>query len=206
MVELTKQQRRVYVYLKRQWQKRNGQPNLSEVAKGLGMHYVSLQQHLKAIEAKGYLSFKSVGKGKPPIVQFYDEGVPVLGDIAAGGLHETESYHGGYLRLKGDGKRFGLRVRGDSMADLIQHDDIVVLEKREPRDSEICAVRVDGGEVTLKYLDRYLNHRNKALLRPHNPNYSPVEIELSRVQVDGVFESLLRGGIIGELLEEPVMN
>jgi repressor LexA len=206
MDDLTKQQRRVYVYFKRQWQERGGQPNLSEVAKGLNMHYVSFHQHLKAIETKGYLSLTSLGRGKPPVVRFYDEGVPVLGDIAAGGLHETESYHGGYLRLRGDGKRFGLRVRGDSMADLIQDGDIVVLEKREPRDSEICAVRVDGGEVTLKYLDRYLNHRNKALLRPHNANYAPLEVDLERVQIDGVFESLLRGGIIAELLEEPVFN
>jgi repressor LexA len=204
MNDLTKQQQRVYVYFKRQWQKRGGQPNLSEVAKGLNMHYVTLQQHLKALAKKGYLTFKSVGRGKPPIIGVLGDGVPVLGYIAAGGLHETESYHGGYLKLRGDGKRFGLRVQGDSMADLIQHNDIVVLEKREPRDSEICAVRVDSGEVTLKYLD--LNHRKKAFLRPHNTTYNPIEIELERVQVDGVFESLLRGGIIGELLEEPVFN
>jgi repressor LexA len=206
MDDLTKQQRQVYVFFKKQWQQRGGQPNLSEVAEALGMHYVSFRQHLEAIEAKGYLSFKSVGRGKPPVIQFYDEGVPMLGEIAAGGLHETESYHGGYLKLRGDGNRFGLRVRGDSMADYIQDGDIVLLEKRHPRDGEICAVRVDGGEITLKYLDRYVNHRKKALLRPHNASYSPIEIELERVQIDGVYESLLRGGIIGELLEEPIFN
>jgi repressor LexA len=205
MNDLTKQQRRVYVYFKREWQKRGGQPNLSEVAKGLNMHYVTFRQHLEAIEAKGYLTFESQGRGKPPVVMFPNEGIPVLGDIAAGGLHETESYHGGYLKLRGDRNRFGLRVRGDSMADFIQNGDIVLLEKREPRSGEICAVRVDGGEVTLKYLETYVRGK-KALLRPHNNAYNPIEVELERVQIDGVYDSLLRGGIIGELLEEPVFN
>jgi repressor LexA len=205
MNDLTKQQRRVYVYFKQEWQKRGGQPNLSEVAKGLNMHYVSFQQHLKAIAAKGYLTFTSVGKGKPPIIDLLEPGVPLIGDIAAGSLHEAVSHTEGYLRLRGDGKRFGLRVRGDSMADLIQDGDVVVLEKDKDWLGKICAVRVDGGEATLKYLEPYVSGKT-ALLRPHNTAHSPLEVELSRISVDGVFESLLRGGIIAELLEEPVFN
>jgi repressor LexA len=182
-MNLTKQQRRVLTFLKYHWQERGGQPNLSEVAEGLDMHYVSLRQHLDAIAAKGYISFESTGRGKPPVIRLPEEGIPLLGEIAAGLPHEADSYTQGYLRVRGGGNRFGLKVRGESMADLIQPGDVVVLEKRPAKNGDICAVRVEGGDVTLKYLDLYTNNRELALLRPHNPDFDTLEIELENIDM-----------------------
>ncbi len=205
-MELTKQQRRVLTFLKYHWKERGGQPNLSEVANSLNMHYVSLRQHLDAIATKGHITIESTGRGKSPIIRLNNEGVPLIGEIAAGLPHEVEAYTHGYLRLRGGGDRFGLKVRGDSMADLIQPGDVVVLEKKPAKSGDICAVRIEGGEVTLKYLDLYTNNRELALLRPHNPDFDTLEVELDNVMIDGVFQSLLRGDIIDELLEEIVLN
>lgn len=85
------------------------------------------------------------------------------------------------------------------MADAIQDGDVVLLKKRPYRSGEICALRVDRSDATLKYLDLYINHPETVLLRLHNPEYSAVEVE--RVVVDGVFSGLLRGDVIGDLMQ-----
>ena len=66
---LTKQQQLVYKHLKQSWYKRGSQPNLSELASVLNMNYVSLKQHLKALDQKGYLIFESQGTGKAPLIR-----------------------------------------------------------------------------------------------------------------------------------------
>ena len=207
MTDLTKVQRRVLVLLLRRWQERSGQPNLSELAGELGMHYVSLKQHLGALSSKGYLSFESQGRGKSPILRLNDGsvGIPLVGQIAAGSLHDAIEHVEGHFHLHGvqSHNRFALRVKGDSMSERILDQDVVVLERRLPLSGEICAVR-HGDETTLKYLDLYQD--GTALLRPHNLSYDPIEVRLSDIHVAGVFYSLLRGPIIGELFQEVVLN
>jgi len=184
-------------------------PLLSALAQQLGIHYVTLREHLSELARKGYLRIESRGRGRPPVVTLLKQpqGVPVVGHIAAGPLSEALEHPEGYLRLPGYPGRFGLRVTGDSMADLIQHGDVVLLRKGEPRSGDICAVRVDGSEVTLKYLEFYPAHPNMVLLRPHNPEYPLTEVEAERVIIDGVFSALLRGDVIEVLFStESVMN
>lgn len=213
MIELTKVQRRVLVLLKRRWQERGGQPNLNDIAKELDMHYVSMRQHLEALNTKGYLKFEPQGRGKPPIIRFdgyeggetpggagaWGGGVPLLGDIAAGGLHEAVEHLEGFLMVPGRDNRFALRVKGDSMSEPIQDGDIVILKKSPYKSGDICAVRHED-ETTLKYLDLYAD--GTALLRPHNQAYRPIEVDLTEVYVAGVYDALLRGAIVDELFRE----
>jgi repressor LexA len=91
------------------------------------------------------------------------------------------------------------------MADAIQEGDVVLLNKRPYKSGEVCAVRVDRSDATLKYLDLYVNPE-MVLLRPHNPAYPSVEVEAERVIVDGVFSGLLRGEVIGDLMQGDEMN
>ena len=207
VLELTQPQKRVLVLLKRRWRERGSQPNLNEVALELGMHYVSLRQHLEALDKKGYLSFQSQGRGKPPVIRFSGgaEGVPLLGDIAAGGLQGAVEHLEGFLAVPSGPTsaihtdRFALRVKGDSMSERIEDGDVVILRPPPFRSGDICAVRHED-ETTLKYLDLYSDDR--ALLRPHNPSYAPIEVDRENIYVAGVFEALLRGSIIGSLFRE----
>lgn len=208
MNDLSKQQRRVLVLLTRRWQEQGRQPSLSELADELGIHYVSLKQHLEAIAAKGHLSFESQGRGKQPILRLKQAdaaGIPLVGQIAAGGLHDAVEHVEGHFRLSGvsSAGKFALRVRGDSMSELILDGDVVILEKRPYRSGDICAVRHED-ETTLKYLD--LHADGTALLRPHNPAYDPIRVGLDEIHVAGVFHSLLRGPIIDELFVEAALN
>lgn len=209
MIEPTKPQRRVLELLKKQWRDRGSQPNLNDVAKAMGMHYVSLKQHLEALDTKGYISFETQGRGKTPIIRLLTadtlfghaegRGVPLLGDIAAGGLHEAVEHLEGYLNVPGRDDRFALRVKGDSMSEPIQDGDVVILRKSPYKSGDICAVRHED-ETTLKYLD--LSPNGTALLRPHNTEYRPIEVDLSEVYVAGVYDALLRGAIVNELFRE----
>ena len=160
MVKTTAVQDKVLRLLKRRWRERGSQPNLNEVAGELGMQYMSLKQHLEALDKKGYLTFTSQGRGKPPVIRLVEgpvrleqhEGVPLLGDIAAGGLHEAVEHCEGFLSLLGRGERFALRVKGDSMSERIDDGDVVILKKLPFKSGDICAVRFED-ETTLKYVD-----------------------------------------------------
>ena len=200
---LTPAQERVYQRLVEHNRRTGSLPDLSGLARTLGIHYVSLKQHLEALERKGFIEFESRGRGRSPHVALPPQatGVPVLGDIPAGLLDAAIAHPEAYLALPNlDASTFALEVRGDSMADLIQPGDLVLLNRRElRRNGEICAVRVDEDEVTLKYLFRLDGDRFE--LRAHNAAYEPLVVEAGRVSVDGVYRGLLRGDAAGVLLE-----
>ena len=210
MVELTHSQSKVLKLLKRHWQERGGQPNLNDVARDLDIHYVSMKQHLEALDTKGYIQFEPQGRGKTPIIRLTRQdlleerdgvgrGIPLLGDIAAGGLHEAVEHLEGFLMVPGRNDRFALRVKGDSMSEPIQDGDVVILKKSPYKSGDICAVRHED-ETTLKYLDTYLD--GTVLLRPHNPDYPYIEVKSTEIYVAGVYDALLRGAIVDELFRE----
>jgi len=203
MKPLSTMQERVFAKL-RDHQRRTGTlPDLSAFARELGMHYVSLKQHLEALSKKGYLNFESKGRGRSPHLSLAAQltGVPVYGSIPAGPLSEAVQEVESYLPLAGfQGDHFALRVKGDSMADLIQDGDVVLFKHTQvARSGEICAVRVEGSDATLKYLDK---SKKGYILRPHNPLYPTVEYEASEVQIDGVYLGLLRGDVLSALIQE----
>lgn len=203
MEALSPMQRKVYERLRDHFRRTGSMPELSGFARELGVHYVSLKQHLEALHRKDYLVFESRGRGRSPHLALppVATGVPVLGGIPAGTLSEAIADAEGFLPLSGlpDGA-FALRVEGNSMADLIQDGDVVLFSKRQPqRNGEICAVRVDGSDVTLKYLDRLPSGRYA--LRAHNPEFQTLEVAAEDIVIDGIYRGLLRGELVDVLLE-----
>ena len=202
MHPLSPQQRKVFERLAEHQARTGETPELSAFARSLGIHYVSLKQHLLALDRKGYLRFESRGRGRSPRLTLPEAvlGVPLLGAIPAGPLADPAALAEGVLRLPGMASgHFALRVAGDSMAEALHDGDVVLLERRSPaRSGEICAVRVDDDDVTLKYLDRLGG--GELALRPHNPAYPTLLVGGARVQVDGVYRGLLRGEAVEALL------
>ena len=200
---LSPAQDRVYQSLRDHVARLGATPDLADFARELGMHYVSLKQHLQALADKGYLTFESRGRGRTPTLTLPAgaTGIPVLGSIPAGPLASAVAHAEAYLPMAGQqGRAFALRVHGDSMADLIQDGDVVLFEKRPPtRSGEICAVRVGDDEVTLKYLDR-LGPAEYAL-RPHNPDYPTLQVAGDEVEIEGIYRGLLRGSLL-DLLDD----
>lgn len=193
--------------LRTEYERSAGAPELTALARSLGISYSTLREHLRALEAKGELILESRGPGRSPRLTLLgaDFGVPLYGEIAAGlpvGAYPTPE---GHLTLRGRPDQFALRVRGDSMADRIEDGDVVLLTRSEPhRPGEICAVRVGEDETTLKYLDWPTDELRprKFRLRPHNPAFPTVVVDARELHVDGVFRSLLRGDIVEDLIVE----
>ena len=202
---LSPAQERVYQRLL-EHQRRTGElPDLSDLARSMGVHYVTLKQHLDALQTKGYLTFQSRGRGRSPRLELPAEatGIPLIGDIPAGAPGIASAHVEAYLpNLAASGalrSDFALRVHGYSMADLIQPDDIVLLAAvRLASSGHICAVRVGQDDVTLKYVDALPNGQYR--LRPHNPEYEAVTVHGSELTIDGVYRGLLRGSAAESLL------
>lgn len=200
---LSPTQRKVFDRLLEHYKRTGTTPELSQMARTLGMHYVSLRQHLEALHRKGHLTFESRGRGRPPLLSLPSiaTGIPLLGEIPAGPLDAALASADAYLTLAGLGdETFALRVKGDSMSDLIQPADVVLLARRQPtRSGEICAVRVEEEDATLKYLERHPD--GSVTLRPHNPDYQPMHLPGGAVSVDGVYRGLLRGPVADALID-----
>lgn len=203
---LSPAQERVYGRLVEHMRSTGATPELSALARELGVHYVTLKQHLEALMTKGYLLFESRGRGRSPLLELPPEvtGIPLLGEIPAGPASIATEHIEGYLPLAaagGPGTRvdFALRVSGYSMADLIQPHDIVLLSKDgRPSPGEICAVRVGADEATLKYVVPLQG--GAVELRPHNPDFPTVQASGEELNIDGVYRGLLRGPAAEALL------
>lgn len=204
MKALTATQQKVLTHLTQSFARAGRQPNLHEVAQALGMHYVSLRQHLKALDKKGLLHFEAQGSGRSPIVKLAraPHTVPVLGEIPAGPLSDALAHPEGYLHLPGTPEGyFALYVHGDSMADYLQDGDVVLLRRGLPeRSGEICAVRLES-DTTLKYLDFRGARPKHFTLRPHNPHYEPVTVPARDITIDGVYRGSLRGDLVRFLMQ-----
>ncbi len=180
-------------------------PELTALARSFGISYPTLREHLRALEAKGQLRMESRGPGRSPLVTLLGSagGVPLFGEIAAGVPVGSYPEPEGYLPFRDRPDHFALRVRGDSMADRIEHGDVVLLQRTPPRRSgEICAVRVGEDEATLKYLEWRGSEPRRYRLRPHNPAYPTLGVPAEELHIDGVFRGLLRGEVVDELLVE----
>jgi repressor LexA len=204
-MQLTKGQQRVIQQMSRLKQKQGRMPSVPELSAALGYSYQALRQHLGELERKGLLEVVSRGKGRTseiiPTLQgksLLGLGIPLLGQIAAGRLEDAAQDLRGLLALPSKPGFYALVVEGDSMADyLVENDIVIVRATSEFRQGQIAAVYYQG-RTTLKYVYR---KGARAELRPHNPRYPPIVLPASELQVQGVYDSLIRGGLISELLE-----
>lgn len=179
---LTATQAKVLAFIEQASAQDGRPPTIKEVAKHFGWSSISTaQQHLGALEKKGYLSRtpnspRSLRVTKPQRAVLAEQTVtaPLLGRIAAGvpifALEETEEilslpkalFHGDNL--------FALRVKGDSMVQAGIFDGDIAVLRSGPNfsDGDIAAVVVDE-EATLK---RVFKSKRGICLRAENPAYA----------------------------------
>jgi repressor LexA len=158
--------------------------------------------HLRALANKGQIEMlagRTWGlKASSVQAQLFE--MPVFGTIPAGlpAMQEqtpdetiavNPSVFG--VRRPGPNQVWALRVRGDSMVDAcILDGDLVVLERREPREGDIIAALVDETTTTLK---RLVHLRGRAVLRAANKRYRDIVPE-ERLESQGVMVGLIRRG------------
>jgi repressor LexA len=180
-------------------------PTIREIAASLGYRSPNnVRQHLRLIEQKGFIKLLS-GKARGIEVcagfaaegykEEEEEGIPLIGSVAAGKPITAIENVDGYLTLdrsifKGEGL-FALRIKGDSMSGMgiLNGDIVVVRNKSEAEQGEVVVVIIDG-DATLK---RFVREEGMVKLRAENPLYEDIILDPgSAVQVAGKLVGVIR--------------
>lgn len=157
-------------------------PSLAEIADHFGLKNRStIQQHLEAIEKKGYLMRE---KSKSRSIRLINEvstfnKKPVIGEVAAG--NPLKVYEGiidfidlpGIVRYPKDS--FILKVKGNSLTDaqIFDGDFIIINPNINPINGKIIVAIIDDTAV----VKRFEKKGSKIYLHSENPDYKPIIIE-----------------------------
>lgn len=204
MLPRTQRQKEVLDYITGFLAKHGHEPSYAQIARHFGVRSkATIAKHVAALEKRGLIK-RDHKPGKFTIEVNFDEAsadamceVQLVGRIAAGApidaiVDVQKICVPRFLlgRVRPD-RIYALRVKGDSMIDEhICDGDIALIESRnEARDGEIVVALVDETRATLKRLYR---RGDEVELRPSNAQLQPIRVHASRVQIQGIFRSLLR--------------
>ena len=194
--QLTRRQKEVLDFIRDKIQNRGYGPTVREIGEGFDISSPNgVMCHLKALEKKGLITREPNMSRAIQLTEaaLGDRGMPLVGQIAAGGLAEaieqaerfefTDWFHQKNL--------FALKVKGDSMIDeQIRDGDLVVVEDRQTaHNGEMVIALLEGAEVTLKKFYRENGHIR---LQPANDAVAPIIVRADKVQVQGVVVGVIR--------------
>ncbi len=211
MLKLTKRQQQVLDIVKRSMRDKGMPPTRAEIANILGFKSANAaEEHLKALAKKGaieilagtsrgirILNDPSAKKTTEPNLDYEEEGLPVLGQVAAGSptlASENIAFH-----LKVDPNAFRkkadylLRVKGLSMKDIgIMEGDLLAVHRTTdtPRNGQLVVARIQD-EVTIK---RFKKEGHWVWLLPENKDFEPIKVDLREetLEIEGIAVGLIR--------------
>jgi repressor LexA len=185
----------------REYRKQNRtSPTLEEIGNSLGVHRVTVHQHVAALVKKGAIRKLPQRSRSIEILDreyLPDATVKVLGRIAAGrpieAVEDPEPFTlNDLLPIEPGQESYLLRVVGTSMIeDHITDGDLVMVDRSlAPRDGEIVVAVVDG-EATLK---RFYREADESIrLQPANSAMEPIFVRPPQVlDIRGVVRGVLR--------------
>lgn len=158
-------------------------PTLKEIAEEFKITLGTVQDHVFAIEKKGFIKrYPDVARGfkvtRPGDNKTQDmaDMIPIYGNVAAGEpIFATENIQG-YVTMEknkaGHKIHFALRIKGESMKDAgIFDGDIVIVRKQEDADNGDVVIALMDDEATCKTLKKT---KIKAYLEAANPRYKAI--------------------------------
>lgn len=198
MKGLTDRQQEILDLIKSNLEENGLPPTRADIARTLGFKSPNAaEQHLRAIEKKGFISILA-GASRGIILNTEEDlGIPVIGLVAAGGpilaqenIEKRIPQAQNILSNKID---YYLRVKGDSMVDVgIYENDLIGVNKENPvKVGSIVIARI-GEEVTVKTLESISS--KQVVLKAENSEYSNIEInpEKDEIVFEGTCVGLLR--------------
>ena len=173
-------------------------PTRAEISKILGFKSANAaEQHLRAIEKKGYIQILSGASRGIVLSEDEERGIPVIGLVAAGGpilaQENIEKRVPVSQSLLTESVDYYLRVKGDSMVDVgIYEEDLIGVKKTT--DFKVGAVVVAriNDEVTVKTLKKFSSE--EVILKAENKNYSDIKVNplIDKLNFEGTCVGLLR--------------
>ena len=194
---LTRKQRRVVDTIRTFIEENGYSPSVRELGDALGLAPATIQQHLDALQGKGFINRTGAAYGitledeTPRAGQSYT--TTVIGTIAAGepilAFEEYEDRIAAPQAMLEGGEHFALRVQGDSMIeDHILNGDLVVIRRQQAADDgDVVVALLDDGTATLKRLYR---ESGGFRLQPANSQLNPIYVD--SLDVQGVVTGIVR--------------
>lgn len=189
MDDLSERQRLILRVIEEAVREQGYPPTVREIGSAVGLcSPASVQSHLAALEAQGYIRRAGASKrralevtraGKGGTVARGNRGlrpVPLVGRVAAGtplladeNIEESLDIPG---FLGGDDTCFALRVTGTSMIKAgIFDGDLVVVKRQDTADDGDIVVALLADEATLK---RFFREEDQVRLQPENDLMEPI--------------------------------
>ena len=201
MKNLTKRQEEILNLIKSHILDLGFPPTRADISRSLGFKSPNAaEQHLRAIEKKGFIKILSGASRGIVLNDNEDEQIPVIGLVAAGGpilaeenIEKTIPRSDNLLSTDID---YYLRVKGDSMVDIgIFEEDLIGVSKSENTKVGSVVVARINNEVTVKTLIEM--SQNKVVLRPENQKYEDIIVnpQVEELAIEGSCIALLRESI-----------
>ncbi|MFA6857515.1 MAG: transcriptional repressor LexA [Treponema sp.] len=198
---ITDRQKEVLAFISTFTEENSYPPTVREISEHFGISLRAVQDHIAALQKKGYLSLcqkrsrsiRVLVDGREKEVKPFVSKVPLLGTVAAGKPLLSEENLDGYVNLTEPFVRpgrnyFALRVRGTSMinAGILEGDLAVVEQASAAVDGQIVVAVIDDA-ITLK---RYYKEATRVRLQPENPAFQAIYCQ--DVRIVGILSNIVR--------------
>jgi repressor LexA len=200
VADLTPRQQQVYDLVRESLQENGMPPTRAEIAHALGFRSANAaEDHLRALARKGVVELlPGASRGIRLLELPDDEGLPVVGRVAAGSPILAEEHIEDHFyvdpRLFRPRADYLLRVKGMSMRDAgILHGDLLVVHRNpEAFSGQIVVARLED-EVTVK---RFRRRGRVVRLMPENPDFEPILVDLRQqsLVIEGIGVGVIRNG------------
>ena len=186
MEKLTKKQKKILEFIDKHTQQNSYPPTLKELADKFEITIGTIQDHIFALEKKGFID-KSPNTARGYKIVKNPDGtevkdmpdtdyVPLYGNVAAGEPIFADNNIQGYIAIekntRGHRLHFALKVKGDSMKDAGIYDgDIVIVKKQDSADDGDIVIALLEDEATVKTLR---NSKIRAYLEAANSKYKAI--------------------------------
>jgi repressor LexA len=196
---LTERQQEILGFIHEYAESNGFPPSIREIGRHFGIYPATVQDHISALERKGFLQKKRFQSRTLSITRERSrgEGVPVVGRVAAGApLLATENIEE-MVHLPKDwvpSGAFLLKVTGDSMvgAHILDGDYVLVHPQQTAVNGDIVVALI-GEDATVK---RFYRSEKGVTLQAENPKFAPIQIEGSG---EGAASFRLIGRVMGVL-------
>ena len=201
---LTKQQNKLYNFLKDKIQKTNVSPSFEEMKNAMGLKSKScIQRLIDGLVERGFIEKKDNKKRAINIVKKFIFkknndliSIPLLGNIAAGNPIEAIENTNEKIQIPKNlvsvnKKNYVLKVDGDSMINkgIVDGDKAIIEYCDDAENGDIVVALINDNEVTLKKLKK---DKDKIYLIPANDNYKIQSFKSNEIRIQGKLKGIIR--------------
>ncbi len=201
---LTKQQNKLFNYLKDSIKKTNVSPSFEEMKIAMGLKSKSgIQRLINGLIERGFIEKKNNKKRAINIIENSSEkrkndliNLPLLGSIAAGNPIEAIENSNDTIEIpinliSKEKKNYVLKVQGDSMVNkgIVDGDKAIIEYCNNAENGDIVVALINDTEVTLKKLKK---DKDKIYLIPANNNYKTQSFNSNEISIQGKLKGIIR--------------